>query len=115
MTVEQLTYKCLKSVGLPLYLEEKTDKVEKDRYIVYLFDGDTIESFADDSAEQTETTIAVHLYCLKTDAEIFNLKKKIKKALVEFGFSEPEMTACITEDKYRHIALATNITMEVER
>ena len=114
MTVEALAHKCLKSLGVPIYLDEKNDNIDRDVYIVYLFDGELTDTFADGDAKETEVSMVVHLYCLKTDPGAFNLKRRIKKTLAEYGFSQPEVLISTVEERYRHIALATNITVAEE-
>lgn len=85
-----------------------------DTYLIYNDADETPSSFVDDEASTETSYIQVHLY-LPNGRDYMSLKKKIKTALVQGGFSYPSVSLNTVEsdtDK-RHICFETNIESEV--
>lgn len=113
MTVNNKILKALKPFGMPVVLNHYSG-TEK-RYIEFDLYDDKGACFCDDYPEMDIVTIQVHLF-LPMEENYLSLKKQIRNALYEAGFSyaditeltEPEATSQYPKG-IRHLTFETDI------
>ena len=79
-------------------------------HFVYNYADERGGLYGDDVPVSTIAAVQVHLY-LPKDMSFTVLKKQVKKALLNQGFTYPEVTVLI-EDKKRHITFECEIEEE---
>lgn len=80
-------------------------------YFVYNYADERGTLFADDVPGEIIASVQVHFYLPKSE-NFITIKNRIRKALFQMGFTFPEVTSVIEDDK-RHIIFECDIE-EVE-
>lgn len=108
-TFEKIT-EALKLFQLPCVPD--VYKGSEKRWITYNYADDYGTDFADDAPETVINSVQVHLF-LPVNEPFTQLKKKIRRALFEAGFTFPEITIQTEdEEKIRHIIFECDIEEE---
>ena len=110
MTTFEKIIETIKPFGIPCVPD--VYKGEERKWITYNYAGDYGAEFADDAPETIINSVQIHLF-LPQGESFTQLKKQIRSALSEAGFTFPEITV-LTEDeeRIRHIIFECDIEEE---
>lgn len=98
---EKIKQAC-KSCNIPAYPDFNTNGEET--FCVYNFSSETPDNFGDDAPGAIIADLQVHLY-MPAGENFFALRKQLRQALFEQGFTYPSVTLNTTEEDntVRHI------------
>jgi hypothetical protein len=112
MTVNEKIIQALSPVGIPVtpdFFGEGADE-----YFTFNYADDQAEEFGDDEPLQVTAYMQIH-YFGPLSGNYLQLKKKVRKALLDAGFTYPEVTdASDLEDGIRHLVFECSIDNEDE-
>ena len=112
MNVNGLISNALKSLGHPVYPDKYTGTAET--YIIFNYEDDRGEVFADDEPEIDKAYLQIHLFC-PGNFNYMTLKKQIRSKLFRAGFSYPSITSLYEKDTDKnHIIFQCEIEGESE-
>lgn len=112
MTVNEKIIGALKQFGIPA-LPDFYDG-DAPEYFTFDYADDRATDFGDNVPLHVVAYIQVHYFC-QMDKDYLSMKKKIRQALFDAGFTYPDATdATITEDKIRHLVFECEIENEDE-
>lgn len=112
MTVNEKIINALKQFGIPVF----PDFFDGDapEYFTFNYADDRPADFGDDIPLHIVAYMQIHYFC-GMDKDYLSIKKKIRKALFDAGFTYPEVTdATIVEDGIRHLVFECEIENEDE-
>lgn len=85
---------------------------ESDHWFTYNYVSDYGDLYSDDEPAEIVVSVQVHLY-LPLQEEFIELKNRVRRAIYAQGFTLPQITFQMTEDKvYRHMIFTCNIEEE---
>lgn len=111
-SVNSLIVEALSPFGLPI--ADRLYLGEKDEYFVYVLTNDQVADSGDDTAQAYVAYIQVHYIC-PLSKSYANMRRQIRRALVDSGFSPPEifdvsdLTAEAEAERVRHLVFETDI------
>lgn len=112
MTVNKRIIDALNPLGIPVTADFFGDGGEE--YITFNYVTDKGALYADDEPEADVAEMQVHYFLPATKNYLEN-KKKIRKALLEAGFTWPDVTVLMEPDqKTRHLTFECEIENEEE-
>lgn len=110
MTTFEKIQKAMEPFGYPCVPD--VYKGAEKRWITYNYADDYGADFADDAPETVINSVQVHLF-LPQNEPFIQLKKKIREALFEAGFTFPEITVQTEgKEEIRHIIFECDIEEE---
>lgn len=101
--------------GLNIDVSQDLYTGKKNKYIVFTYEDENGELYANDQPEKNHVWVQIHLY-LSHNEDYRQLKKEIRSRLFEVGFSYAQITinTVETETKLRHICFRTEYVTESE-
>lgn len=112
MTVNEKIIKALEPFGIPVRADFSDD--DKEEYFTFNYIGDMAGSFGDDAPLNVIACMQIH-YVSPIEMDPLMLKKRIRKALLENGFTYPEVTDATEKgDSIRHLIFECEIENEFE-
>ena len=105
------TFEKIRRALKPLNLPGEPDIYDgpEERYYTYNYAGDYGSDYADDAPETVINSVQVHLF-LPRNEPFAEIKNKVRNALFKEGFTFPEITVRIEDDKKtRHIIFECDI------
>lgn len=110
MTVNKIIKTALMPFGIPITTDFYGGG--KDEYFTFNYADDRAVDFGDNAPTHVVAYMQIH-YFLPMDKDYLSMKKKIRRALFEAGFTYPDVTE-ITESNIRHLIFSCNIENEDE-
>lgn len=112
MTAYEKIVQSIGDLGYPY--EPEVYKGKADSYFTYNYADDRGALFADNEPQTNIASMQVHFY-MPADKSFSDIKKKIRNALFQNGFTYPVITV-LTEDekKIRHIIFECDIEEDME-
>lgn len=101
MTTFEKIVNAIKPFDLP-YAPDLYSGTASEGWFTYNYADDYGANYADDAPTAVIASVQVHLF-LPVRKNFIQLKNKIRKAIFEQGFSFPEITIMIEDNKWRHI------------
>ena len=101
--------------GLSIDVSQDLYTGKKNKYIVFSYEDDRGELYADNKPKKNRVWMQIHLY-LPNNEDYRKLKKEIRSRLFEIGFSYAQIAinTVETETKLRHICFRTEYVTESE-
>lgn len=110
MTVNEIIINALLPFGLPVTPDFFGDGA--DEYFTFNYADDRATNFGDNTPIHVVAYMQIH-YFLPRDKDYISMKKRVRMALLESGFTYPEVTE-VTEDNIRHLIFECEIENEDE-
>jgi len=108
MTTFQKIIEALRPFGCPCVPDIYKDG-ESDKWFTYNYASDYGTGYSDDEPEFAIVSIQVHLF-LPEREDFIHLKKKVRRALFNQGFTFPEVTVLLEKDTgTRHLVFECDI------
>lgn len=112
MSINKIVIESLNEFGYPIAQDIYTGS--DDIYFVWNVADDRGVIFCDDVSVSDVISIQIHLY-VPDSFNYLGIKKKIRKALIDNGFSYPQFNAFFDEEtKKRHLVFSCEINLESE-
>lgn len=112
MTVNEKIKNALEPFGLPVTTDFFGGDVEE--YFTFNYADDRAADFGDNGPLHVVAYMQVH-YFGPMDKDYLAVKKKVRKALFDAGFTYPDVTdATVIEDRIRHLVFECEIENEDE-
>lgn len=112
MTVNETIIKALTPFGIPITPDFFGG--DKKEYFTFNYADDRAEEFGDNAPLNVVAYMQIH-YFAPMNKDYLTVKKKVRKALFDAGFTYPDVTdATITEDRIRHLVFECEIENEDE-
>ena len=111
-SVNKIITAALKPFGLPV--AENLYEGTKKEYITYNYADDAVGDMGDDVPQAYVAYMQVHYFC-PLDKSYADMKRRIRKALINAGFTPPEVVdASDLADRTRHLVFECDIENEYE-
>ncbi|MDO5346554.1 MAG: phage tail protein [Lachnospiraceae bacterium] len=112
MTVNEIIKKALTPFGIPITADFFGGGAKE--YFTFNYADDRAAGFGDDEPLQVVAYMQIH-YFAPMEKDYLSIKKKIRKALFNAGFTYPDVTdATVLSDGIRHLVFECEIENEDE-
>lgn len=112
MTVNEIIIKALSPFGIPVKTDFFGGGVPE--YFTFNYADDRAENFGDDHPINVIAYMQIHYFC-PIEKDYLRMKKKIRKVLLDEGFTYPEVTdATLLDGGIRHLIFECEIENEDE-
>jgi hypothetical protein len=116
-SINKLIVAALAPFGLPV--AENLYRGKKDTYFVYYIADDAVADAGDDTAQAYVAFMQIH-YISPMDEKYTDIRRRIRKALVDAGFTPPsitdvsDLTSQVESERVRHLVFETSIENEYD-
>ena len=111
-SVNKIIVSALRSFNLPV--AENLYEGKANEYFYYNFADDALGDSGDDLPQAYVAYLQIHYVCPMSKSYA-DMKRRIRKALVDAGFTAPEVTdASDTTDRLRHLVFECSIENEYD-
>ena len=112
MTVNEKIIHALSGFGIKVTPDFFGDG--SDEYFTFNYADDRAADYGDDKPTHTVAYMQIHYFC-QINKDYLQIKKRVRKALLEAGFSYPAVVdATESGDKERHLVFECSIENEYE-
>lgn len=110
MTEFEKIIEAIKDFGFPY--EPDVYSGDEEQYFVYNYADERGSLYADNMPESVIASVQIHFF-LPAEENFIKLKNQIRRALLQQGFTFPEVTV-LTEGRKRHIIFECDIEEDME-